>query len=142
MKRGLNKTQLIGNVGREDAQLGSLPSGTPVLNFSLAVNDYYKDKQSGEDRQTTEWFKIAIFGERAKSLAPYITSGKPLYLEGKVGVNGWNGEDGSARADLTLKVKELLFLDGSKQTEDLGGAVDGEGVAFGGADDSLFPSKE
>lgn len=144
MKKGLNKTELIGNVGREDAVLGTIPgSNTSVLNFSFAVNDSYRDR-NGEEHQSTDWFKVAIFGERAVTLAPYITGGKPLYLEGKIDAKAWQpkNEDqspkGDPKASLVLRVKELLFLDGSRQTEDLSGAVDGE--AFGDDEvDNIFP---
>jgi len=145
MKNGLNKTQLIGNVGAEDARLGSLPSGTPVLNFSFAVNESYKERNSNEEKHKTVWYKVAIFNERAKSLAPYITSGKPLFLEGKAGARAWQPKDdsgqpnGDPRADLTLRVDRLIFLDGNKQTDELGGDIGGDGV--GAVDEELFPTE-
>lgn len=119
MKRGLNKTEVIGNVG-EDAVLGQLPSGTPVANFSLAVNDAYKDRE-GNIKETTNWFKVSIFGKRAEGLAKYITKGTSLYLAGRVGTNAWQTEDGQARADLTLVVGQgngdFLFLGGGRTEE-------------------------
>lgn len=141
MKRGLNKTEIIGNVGRDDGQLGALPDGTPVLNFSLAVNGISTDKQTGEEQQTTQWFKIAIFGERARKLAPSITSGIPLYLQGRISTTAWNGEDGSAKADLTLRVNELLFLDSAMKRGDSDeSTIDGEALETE-SDDALFPTR-
>ncbi len=142
MKNGLNRTELIGNVGRDDAELGSLPGGTPVLNFSFAVNNTYKDKKSGEEKQVTDWFRIAVFGERAVKLAPYITSGKTLFLGGRVAAGGWLGDDGKVRTDVILKINQgegvVKFLD--RKTGDKENYFDEEIVAPEDEFDEIYPA--
>ena len=68
MKKGLNNTEIIGNVGSTDAVLGTTTSGTPVANFSVAVNDSYKGRD-GNKKETTTWFKVSIYGKRARRAA-------------------------------------------------------------------------
>ena len=110
MKNGTNITQLAGNVGRDDGELGELPGGTPVLNFSLAVNSGCRNKTSGEFKPVTEWFKVAIYGERARRLAPEIIGGTAVRLEGRLHAAGWVGEDGKARVDVTLRVNQFNYV--------------------------------
>lgn len=122
MKQGLNRTTIVGNVGAEDAKLGATPGGTPVANFSLAVNDSYKGKE------TTAWYKVSIFGKRAEALAPYIKSGIPLFLAGRVSVGKpWESKDG-LKADLILTVgngnEDFLFLGGGRPEAEAAAVVE------------------
>lgn len=122
MKNGLDRTEVIGNVGKEDATLGQLPSGTAVCNFSLAVNKSWKDKDANE-KNKTKWYKVSIFGKRAEALQPYITSGISLFLAGEVDAESWNGENGEAKHGLTLTVgngnRDFIFLGGGQRGEAL-----------------------
>ena len=120
MKNGLNRTELIGNVGA-DATIGQTNGGNPVCNFSLAVNKTWKDGDGNEKEKTT-WYKISIFGKRATSLQPYITSGVGLFLAGEVGAESWvDAETNKARHGLTLTVgrnnNDFLFLGGGQRGE-------------------------
>lgn len=120
--KGFQRTELVGNVGAEDAKLGTLPSGTPVANFSLAVNESYKPR-NGERKDITTWYKVSIFGKRAEALAPYITSGKTLLLAGRAGAEGWVTEKNEVKTNLTLTVgngeKDFVFLGGGHRDEEI-----------------------
>ncbi len=120
MKRGLQKTEIIGNVGGE-VKFGELPNGTPVLNFSVAVNESYKDRE-GVEKENTTWFRVNFYGKRGESLAPYIKSGLAVFVAGKVSVDSWISE-GNAKAGLVLTCgnssQDFLFLGGGQRDEDL-----------------------
>lgn len=122
MKNGLFKLSIIGNVGG-DATLGTLPSGTPVADFSVAVNETFKDRNQQEQSRTT-WVKCSIYGKRAEALAPYITKGIAVFVSGKPGVGKpWQPKGESEYvADMTLAVgnskDDFIFLGGGRAGEE------------------------
>lgn len=127
MKKGLNRTEMIGNVGAEDAKSGITGSGTPVVNFSLAVNDSYKDR-AGTVKESTTWVKVSIYGRRAEALAPYIKSGIPLFLGGRVSVGkAWESQKDGWKSDLVLTVgngdDDFRFLGGGIREAEAAAAV-------------------
>lgn len=88
----LNKIMLIGRLGG-DPESKSLPSGEQVVNFSLATSDKWKDKSSGEQKQSTEWHRIVIYGGLAKICADYLKKGSQVYLEGKNRTRKWTDKN-------------------------------------------------
>lgn len=115
----LNKVMLIGNTGR-DAELRYGASGTAQSSFSLAVNNRRKGK-SGEYEDNTEWFNVTIFGDTAERVSPFITKGKPLYVEGRLQTRTWDDDQGVKhyRTEVIANTVQLL---GSRD----GGEPDGQ----------------
>ena len=106
-----NSVTLLGRVGR-DAELRHTPNGHPVLNWSVAV-----DTGWGE-RQGTLWLRCALWGDRAAKLAQYITKGTLLLVVGELGEPSvWTGQDGQARASLEVTVRELQFAGGGSREQ-------------------------
>jgi len=87
--RGVNKTILLGRVGQEP-KTGSLPNGSAACNFSLATSEVWKDKQTGEKQERTEWHKITVFGKLAEIAGNYVKKGSMIYVEGKLRTRKWN----------------------------------------------------
>jgi single-strand DNA-binding protein len=88
----VNKVILVGNLGR-DPESRSLPSGQPVVNFSLATSRRYKDRD-GNRKDETEWHNIVVFGKQAEIAAQYLTKGKQIYLEGRIQTRSWEDKEG------------------------------------------------
>lgn len=80
---GVNKVILIGNVGK-DPEIRQLPDGRAVANFSLATSESWKDKQSGQKQQRTEWHRLSAFGPLAEIIGKYVHKGSQIYVEGKL----------------------------------------------------------
>ncbi len=93
---GLNEVNLIGNVGQQP-QVVTTANGSTILKMSLATSDKWKDKQSGETKEKTEWHRISVFGKTAENLAQYINSGDKLFVRGKIQTSKYqdknSGED-------------------------------------------------
>jgi single-strand DNA-binding protein len=87
--RGVNKTILLGRVGQEP-KVGALPNGSAACNFSLATSEVWKDKQTGEKQERTEWHKITVFGKLAEIAGNYVKKGSMIYVEGKLRTRKWN----------------------------------------------------
>ena len=105
---------IVGNVGR-DADLKYTPQGVAMLKFSVAVN---KTTGKGEDkRQTTTWFNITLWRERAESLAPYITSGMQVLVTGEVAVSPYTDKNGKPAASLELTANEVKLLSSKQESE-------------------------
>lgn len=96
MARGVNKVILIGNLGK-DPETRYTPNGSAVTNLTLATDESYKDKNSGQMVPKTEWHRIVIFGKIAEIAAQYLHKGSKVYLEGKLQTRKWQGQDGQDR---------------------------------------------
>ncbi len=86
--KSLNKVMLIGNIGKEP-ELRFLPSGNPVLNFSMAMTVKLADRESNEIKELTEWVDISVFGKLAETMNTYLSSGKAVYVEGHLHTRSW-----------------------------------------------------
>jgi single-strand DNA-binding protein len=100
---GVNKVILVGRLGR-DAELKYTPSGAAVSNFSIATSESWKDKNSGERKEKTEWHRIVIWGKTAENLSQYLLKGKQIYLEGKLETREWEDKEGHKRSTTEVKV--------------------------------------
>ena len=117
MSRGINKVILVGNLG-QDPETRNMPSGGAVTNISIATSEQWKDKQSGEQKERTEWHKVAFFGRLAEIAAEYLSKGSQVYVEGKLRTRKWQDREGSDRWTTEVIADELQMLGGpSQQTE-------------------------
>ena len=96
MARGVNKVILVGNLGK-DPETRYMPSGSAVTNLTLATSESWKDKQSGEQQERTEWHKVAMFGRLAEIAAEYLRKGSQVYIEGKLRTRKWQDKEGKDR---------------------------------------------
>jgi len=96
MARGVNKVILIGNLGA-DPDVRYMPSGDAVANVSLATSDSWKDKNTGEMQERTEWHRVVFFGKTAEIVKEYLRKGSKIYVEGKLRTRKWQGQDGQDR---------------------------------------------
>ncbi len=121
----LAKVILIGNLGR-DAELKKTPSGTSVLEFSIATNERWNDRE-GNSQEHTQWFRVSLWGRRADALAQYLQKGKQVYVEGKLRARTYQGNDGQTRVSLDVRADDIQLL-GSRA--DAGGwGAPAQGVA-------------
>lgn len=109
MARGINKVILVGNVG-QDPEIRALPSGQAVANFRIATSDSWKDKQTGELRESTEWHSVAVFGRLAEIVGEYVRKGQQLYLEGKLRTRKWQDKNGNDRYSTEIIADEMQML--------------------------------
>ncbi|ADC64104.1 single-stranded DNA-binding protein [Allochromatium vinosum] len=96
MSRGINKVILIGNLGA-DPEVRYLPSGDPVANLRLATSESWKDRNTGETQERTEWHSVVIFGKLAEIARTYLHKGSRIYVEGKLRTRKWQTQDGQDR---------------------------------------------
>ena len=122
MARGVNKVIVVGNLGN-DPETRYMPSGSAVTNMTVATNESWKDKQTGEQKERTEWHKVAMFGRLAEIAAEYLRKGSQVYIEGKLRTRKWQGQDGQDRYTTEIIADEMQMLGGR------GGAGGG---SFGG----------
>lgn len=116
MAGSVNKVILVGNLGR-DPEVRQLQDGTKVVSFSVATSERWRDRQSGETRERTEWHRIVIFNERLADVAErYLRKGAKVYLEGALQSRKWTGQDGQERTTTEVVLArfrgELTMLDG------------------------------
>ncbi len=117
----LNSCEFIGNLGA-DPEIKNLPSGGKVANFSIACTERWKDKQSGEQKERTEWVRIAVFNDQlVKVIGDYLKKGSQVYIRGKMQTRKWQDQSG---AD---KYSTEIVMDGfDSKLVMLGGKPDGE----------------
>ncbi|HEY5740408.1 MAG TPA: single-stranded DNA-binding protein [Gammaproteobacteria bacterium] len=111
MARGVNKVILVGNLGN-DPDTRYMPSGSAVTNLSVATNESWKDKQTGEQKDRTEWHKVAMFGRLAEIAAEYLRKGSQVYIEGKLRTRKWQDQNGNDRWTTEIIADEMQMLGG------------------------------
>src|SRR5690554_2567477 len=109
MSRSVNKVTLIGTVGR-DPEMRYISGGSAIANFSLATNESYNDKNTGQRVENTEWHRIVAFGKLAEIIQQYVKKGSKLYIEGKLRTNEWE-KDGIKRYSTDIIANEMVMLD-------------------------------
>jgi single-strand DNA-binding protein len=113
MAKGLNKVMVIGNLGKAP-ELRSTPGGMRVAQFSLAVSEQWKDKQSGDQKERTEWIHCEVWGKLASVCAEYLHKGSKVYVCGKFRTDEWDDKDGIKRYTTKVRVDEMLMLGGTQ----------------------------
>lgn len=96
MARGVNKVILVGNVGG-DPETRYMPNGNAVTNITLATSESWKDKQTGQQQERTEWHRVVFFGRLAEIAGEYLRKGSQVYVEGSLRTRKWQGQDGQDR---------------------------------------------
>ncbi|MBT8089026.1 MAG: single-stranded DNA-binding protein [Gammaproteobacteria bacterium] len=109
MARGINKVIIVGNLG-QDPETRYMPSGSAVTNFTVATNESWKDKQTGEQKDRTEWHRVAMFNRLAEIAAEYLRKGSQVYIEGKLRTRKWQGQDGNDRYTTEIIADEMQML--------------------------------
>jgi single-strand DNA-binding protein len=107
----VNKVIIVGNVGK-DPEMRFLPSGEAVANFSVATSESWKDKQTGEKKESTEWHRCSAFGKLADIIGQYVGRGSQLYIEGSLKTRKWQDKDGQDRYTTEIKVDQMKMLGG------------------------------
>ena len=112
MARGVNKVTLIGNLGN-DPEVRYGASGNAVANVSLATTESWRDKDSGEQQEKTEWHRVVFFGKLAEIVGEYLKKGRQVYVEGRLQTNKWQDKEGNDRYTTQIVANEMQML-GSK----------------------------
>jgi single-strand DNA-binding protein len=133
MARGINKVILVGNLGK-DPETRAMPSGKAVTNFSIATSESWRDKQTGEQKEQTEWHNIVFFDRLAEVAAEYLKKGSQVYVEGRLRTRKWTDKSGNDRYTTEIVGNEMQML-GSR-----GGA--GGGMAGGGGSRGAAPARD
>lgn len=110
----LNRVTLIGHLGA-DPETRYLPSGDAVTNIRLATTDKFKDKQSGETREVTEWHRVAFFGKLAEIAGQYLKKGGQVYVEGSIKTRKYQDRDGVEKYSTEIKADSMLMLGGRSE---------------------------
>jgi single-strand DNA-binding protein len=111
MARGINKVILIGNLGA-DPETRAMPSGTTVANLRVATSESWRDKQTGEQQERTEWHRVALFGRLAEIAGEYLRKGSQVYIEGSLRTRKWQDKQGNERYSTEIVGNELQMLGG------------------------------
>lgn len=114
-QRGINKVILIGNVGN-DPEIRNNQQGDPIANLSIATSETWKDKNTGQQKEKTEWHKVVIFGKLAEIVQSYVKKGSKIYIEGKLKTRKWQDKEGNDRYSTEIVLEGydgvLQMLDG------------------------------
>ena len=120
MARGRNKVIIVGNCG-QDPETRYLPSGGAVTNISLATSESWKDKNTGEQQERTEWHKVVFYNRLGEIAGEYLKKGSKVYVEGSLRTRKWQGQDGSDRYTTEVIANEMQMLDSRGGQEGGGG---------------------
>lgn len=126
MARGVNKVILIGNLG-DDPDVRFTGQGAAVANLSLATSDAWKDKNTGQQQEKTEWHRVVIFGKLAEIAQQYLNKGSKVYIEGKLQTRKWQDKDGHDR--YTTEVVVDPFHGQLQMLDSAGGSSSGDARA-------------
>jgi single-strand DNA-binding protein len=122
MARGVNKVILVGNLGK-DPETRYMPNGKAVTNFTIATSESWKDKQTGEQREQTEWHNIVMYDRLAEIAAEYLRKGSQVYVEGSLRTRKWTDKDGVEKYTTEIVATDMQML-GSR--EGMGGGAASE----------------
>ncbi len=125
-----SKVMFIGNLGR-DPEMRYTPTGKPVTQFSVAVNQSTKNQQTGEWTEETDWFRVSVFGDRAERAAEQLRKGNRVFVEGRFRTREFEGQDGQKRTSLDLTADNVISLE--KRPRDDEGGFSGAPVSAGNA---------
>ena len=129
MARGVNKVILVGNLGK-DPEVRYMPSGGAVANVTLATSEQWKDKQSGEQKERTEWHSVVFYQRLAEIAGEYLKKGSQIYVEGSLRTRKWQDKNGNDRYTTEIIASEMQML---------GGRSGAGGASFGGGSKASEP---
>ncbi len=119
MARGVNKVILVGNLGQKP-EIRYTQTNTAVATLSIATSESWKDKDSGEQREKTEWHRVVFFGKLAEISEQYLDKGSQLYVEGKLQTRKWQDKDGNDKYTTEILGNEMNMLGGRQSSADSG----------------------
>ena len=122
--RGVNKVILVGNLGA-DPEIRYTQNGSAVANLRLATSEQWRDKQTGENQERTEWHRVVMFGRLGEIAGEYLKKGSKVYIEGKLQTRKWQAQDGSDRYSTEVVANEMQMLDSRGGGGDFGGGQQG-----------------
>jgi single-strand DNA-binding protein len=128
----LSKIQIIGNLGR-DPELRYTPNGRPVASFTVAVNQSTKNQQSGEWIESTDWFRVSVWGDRGERAAESLRKGARVFVDGRFRTREYEANDGQKRLSLDITADTVLGLDKREAAEAAEGTFAGAPAAAGAA---------
>lgn len=120
MSRGVNKVILVGRLG-QDPEIRYMPNGNPVANISLATSDSWKDKNTGQQQERTEWHRVVVFGKLAEVAGEHLRKGSQVYFEGRLQTRKWTDQSGQEKytteivIDMGGQMQILSRLDSNQQ---------------------------
>jgi len=113
----VNKVIIVGNLGK-DPEVRYLPSGDAVANITVATTDRYKDKQTGEAKELTEWHRINFFGRQAEVVGQYLRKGSQVYVEGSLRTRKWTDKDGQEKYSTEIRADNMQMLGAKQERQD------------------------
>ena len=119
MARGVNKVILVGNLGQKP-EMRYTQTNTAVATLSIATSESWKDKESGEQREKTEWHRVVFFGKLAEIAEQYLDKGSQLYVEGKLQTRKWQDKEGNDKYTTEILGNEMNMLGGRQSSGDRG----------------------
>ncbi|MGB5539548.1 MAG: single-stranded DNA-binding protein [Gammaproteobacteria bacterium] len=111
MARGINKVILVGNLGK-DPEVRYMPNGNAVANITLATTESWKDKQTGETQEKTEWHRVVLFRRLGEIAGEYLKKGSQVYIEGRLQTRKWQDNSGNDRYTTEIVADEMQMLGG------------------------------
>ncbi len=137
MARGINKVILLGHLGR-DPEVKYMPNGNAVANITIATSESWKDKNTGQPQDRTEWHRVVIFGKLAEIAGQYLKKGSLVYIEGQLQTRKWTDQSGQDRYTTEIVVN----MQGTMQMLDRKGANDNNSGDFGGSQDYGYQGQQ
>ncbi len=132
MARGINKVILIGNLGK-DPEVRYMPSGGAVANLTVATSESWRDKNTGENQERTEWHRVVMFNRLGEIAGEYLKKGSKVYIEGKLQTRKWQDNNGQDRYTTEIVANEMQMLDSR------GGDFQGQGGGYSQQSQSQQP---
>lgn len=117
--KGVNKAIIVGHLG-QDPDMRSLQNGDAVCSISVATSESWKDKNTGEAKEKTEWHRIVAFRRLAEIMGEYLTKGSPVYIEGKLRTRKWQDQDGNDRYTTEIVADQMQMLGGRSDGQQRG----------------------
>lgn len=114
MAKGVNKVILIGNLGR-DPEVRYSSSGSAIANISVGTSDSWKDKNTGEKQERTEWHRVVAFGKLGEIIGQYLKKGSKVYIEGRLQTRKWEDQNGQDRYTTEIVANDMQMLDSKGQ---------------------------
>ena len=141
--RGVNKVILVGNLGN-DPEVRYMPNGGAVANLTLATSESWRDKQTGETKEKTEWHRVVLFGKLAEVAGEYLRKGSQIYIEGKLNTRKWTDQAGVEKytTEIHVNVGGTMQMLGGKQDGGQGNKPQQQGRQHQSQQSSPAPSNE
>ncbi len=117
--QGINKAIIVGTLGK-DPEMRFTQAGKAVANLSVATSEKWKDKQTGQQQEATEWHRVVAFDRLAEIMGEYLTKGSQVYIEGKIQTRKWQDNDGKDRYSTELVANQMQMLGGGNKQQSQG----------------------